>query len=132
MFEYFPKGLAFWDSINFSSIVNISSPVPIKNIETIRNSNGTAILLFEYLEDIQGSSIKMKITPTDSNFRTLSRTKISSNSITIIPDDNESAQVYDKSVYQVANFVSIFCLIISVICLIFFVVGFISGKMIAI
>lgn len=130
--QYSPNDLAFWDSVDFISMVQLQSQVPISGVQVVRNNNGTVTLSFEYAEDIQDQNVSIQINPANSGLDSLQRATPSSYSFAVKPHDNENALFYDSSVYQMANSISSLCTVISVIAFIFFILGLISGKMIGV
>ena len=64
LLDLFPSGLAIWDSVNFLSMIQVQSPVPITNYTVTRNADGTVSITLDYAGDLQGQSISIQIDPS--------------------------------------------------------------------
>ena len=132
LLDLFPSDLAIWDSVDFMSMVQVQTPVPITGYTVTRNADGTVSLTVEYAADIQGYDLTVSIDPTRANIPALSRAQLSSATFVVSPDDNEAAFFYDDSTYKTADIIAKASTGISVAAAAFTALALVSGKMIGV
>lgn len=127
-----PSNLTFWNSVDFLSMIQVNSPVPITGYTVTHNPDGTVAITVDYAQDLQGQSIDIQVNPAASGIPALSRALPSTSSVSIVPDDNKAALFYDDSTYKMADILSKVCTAIAAAAALVCVLGLISGKMIGV
>lgn len=94
--EVNPSNLAFWDSVDFKSMIVLSEPTEIVDFTVVRNADGTFTMDVTYGGNLQDKDLVVQIDPARSGLDSLSRAAKSSVTMAIVPNDNELADFYPE------------------------------------
>ena len=94
--EVSPSNLAFWDTVDFKSMIVLTKLTEILDFTAVRNADGTFTMDITYGGNLQNKDLVVQIDPALSGLDSLSRAAKSSVAIPIVPNDNELADFYTQ------------------------------------
>lgn len=94
--EVNPSNLAFWDTVDFKSMIVLTEPTEILDFTVVRNADGTFTMDVTYGGNLQNKDLVVQIDPALSGLDSLSRAAKSSVTVAIVPNDNELADFYSQ------------------------------------
>ncbi len=84
----FPAHASFWDDVDFSAMIGLSSLDGVDSYTTIRNIDGTVTIFINYSQDIHNLNITVELDPTKSGKIALSRLSPTQKTFPVVPTDN--------------------------------------------
>ena len=113
-------------------MITISPSDAVANFSIKKNSDGTITLELTYAKDLEGEPLTIEVDPSKSGFTSLSRSQTSSKQIIINSDDNQGVYFYEPSVYELANTISLLCVVTCALAWLMMILGLYSGKVIGV
>lgn len=121
-----------WNNIDFMQMIQLQCPVPIASYNVVRNSNGTVTIDVQYAGNIQGQPLSITVDPSKTGNPIFSRTQTVSNTVLIVPYDNQAAYYYPDDVYKLQGLTAKLSIGTGILSVAMFILGIISGKMIGV
>lgn len=113
-------------------MVSLADTANVDSYEVKRNSDGTVSIFVNYNADIHNQNITVQLDPSRSNKLALAKVSPMTRNFQAIPNDNEMALFYGKSVYDLANVTLIIANVVAGLSLLVFILGIFAGKLVGV